>query len=66
MSTGNMNWISSKIVACGINSPIKDFDMSLKHIENNEAKLVHDTLRLFQPTINFIEGDIGEFSAFLL
>lgn len=55
---GNMNWISSKIVACGINSSIKDFDMCLKHIDNNESKLVHDTLRLFQPTINFIEGDI--------
>nr|DBA28324.1 TPA: hypothetical protein GDO54_008709 [Pyxicephalus adspersus] len=55
---GNMNWISSKIVACGINSVIKDFDMCVKHITSGEVKLVHDTLRLFQPTINFIDGQI--------
>ncbi|KAG8594792.1 hypothetical protein GDO81_001328 [Engystomops pustulosus] len=55
----NMNWISSKIISCGINSVIKDFDMCVKQVENEEAKLVHDTLRLFQPTINFIEGRIG-------
>ncbi|KAM9330625.1 NACHT domain- and WD repeat-containing protein 1 [Gastrophryne carolinensis] len=55
---GNMNWIASKIVACGINSIIKDFDMCVKCINNDEVKLVRDTLRLFQPTINFIEGKI--------
>ncbi|XP_018423713.1 PREDICTED: NACHT domain- and WD repeat-containing protein 1 [Nanorana parkeri] len=55
---GNMNWISSKIVACGINSLIQDFDMCVKRINNGEVKLVHDTLRLFQPTINFIEARI--------
>ncbi|KAM3937313.1 NACHT domain- and WD repeat-containing protein 1 [Leptodactylus fuscus] len=55
---GNMNWISSKIVACGINSLIKDFDMCVKHIKNDQTKFVRDALRLFQPTINFIEGRI--------
>ncbi|XP_063770572.1 NACHT domain- and WD repeat-containing protein 1 [Pseudophryne corroboree] len=55
---GNMEWISSKIVSCGINSVIKDFEMCVKHLNNDQAKLVHDTLRLFQPTINFIEGRV--------
>ncbi|XP_075063309.1 NACHT domain- and WD repeat-containing protein 1 [Mixophyes fleayi] len=55
---GNMNWIASKIVSCGINSLIKDFDMCVERVDNDQAKLVRDTLRLFQPTINFIEGQI--------
>ncbi|XP_069820529.1 NACHT domain- and WD repeat-containing protein 1 [Dendropsophus ebraccatus] len=55
---GNMNWISSKIISCGINSLIKDFDMSVESMKNEEAKLVRDTLRLFQPTMHFIEGEI--------
>ncbi|XP_075681436.1 NACHT domain- and WD repeat-containing protein 1 [Rhinoderma darwinii] len=55
---GNMNWISSKIVSCGINSMIKDFDMCMQHMKNEQAKLVRDALRLFQPTMNFIEGRI--------
>ncbi|XP_068090263.1 NACHT domain- and WD repeat-containing protein 1 isoform X2 [Hyperolius riggenbachi] len=55
---GNMDWIRSKVTACGINSTIKDFDMCVKHIDNGQAKLVRDTLRLFQPTINFIEAKI--------
>ncbi|XP_040273389.1 NACHT domain- and WD repeat-containing protein 1 [Bufo bufo] len=55
---GNMDWISSKIVSCGINSLIKDFDMCVEHMKNEEAKLVRDAFRLFQPTMNFIEGRI--------
>ncbi|XP_077109236.1 NACHT domain- and WD repeat-containing protein 1 [Ranitomeya variabilis] len=55
---GNMNWISSKIVSCGINSMIKDFDICMERVQNEQVKLVHDALRLFQPTMNFIEGRI--------
>ncbi|OCU00805.1 NACHT domain- and WD repeat-containing protein 1 [Xenopus laevis] len=55
---GNMDWISSKIVSCGIQSVIKDFEMSVEFISSREIILVRDSLRLFQPTINFIEGDI--------
>ncbi|KAE8632431.1 hypothetical protein XENTR_v10001547 [Xenopus tropicalis] len=55
---GNMDWISSKIVSCGIQSVIKDFEMSVKLISSREIMLLRDTLRLFQPTINFIEGVI--------
>ncbi|XP_069623861.1 NACHT domain- and WD repeat-containing protein 1 [Ranitomeya imitator] len=55
---GNMNWISSKIISCGINSMIKDFDISMERVQNEQVKLVHDALRLFQPTMNFIEGRI--------
>ncbi|XP_056374124.1 NACHT domain- and WD repeat-containing protein 1 [Hyla sarda] len=55
---GNMNWISTKITSCGINSLIKDFDMCVERMKNEEAKLVRDTLRLFQPTMHFIEGKI--------
>ncbi|XP_053312007.1 NACHT domain- and WD repeat-containing protein 1 [Spea bombifrons] len=55
---GNLNWIASKIVSCGINSVIKDFEMSVEYVGNSELYLVRDALRLFQPTINFIEGSV--------
>ncbi|KAM4706799.1 NACHT domain- and WD repeat-containing protein 1 [Discoglossus pictus] len=55
---GNMDWISSKIISCGINNVIKDFKMCAQQVDCTEVSLVHDTLRLFQPTINFIEGRI--------
>ncbi|XP_063311499.1 NACHT domain- and WD repeat-containing protein 1 [Pelobates fuscus] len=55
---GDMDWIVSKIVSCGINSVIKDFEMSVGSLDNDQLHLVLETLRLFQPTINFIEGSV--------
>ncbi|KAM4807933.1 NACHT domain- and WD repeat-containing protein 1 [Rhinophrynus dorsalis] len=55
---GNMDWISSKIVSCGIHSVIKDFDMCAERVGNSQVCLVRDALRLFQPTISFIGGTI--------
>ncbi|KAM8960480.1 NACHT domain- and WD repeat-containing protein 1 [Pelodytes ibericus] len=56
---GNMDWIAQKIVSCGIHSMIKDFEMAVEH-SDNETRLIHDALRLFQPTINFIEGSVDK------
>ncbi|KAG9467153.1 hypothetical protein GDO78_015505 [Eleutherodactylus coqui] len=53
---GNMNWISSKIVSCGINSLIRDFDMCMDHVQSEEVKLVYGALRLLQPTLSGIDG----------
>ncbi|KAG8454860.1 hypothetical protein GDO86_001182 [Hymenochirus boettgeri] len=55
---GSMDWISSKIASCGIQNVIKDFEMCVESIGDRELSLVRDTLRLFQPTINFIEGTV--------
>ncbi|MEE6520996.1 hypothetical protein FKM82_018972, partial [Ascaphus truei] len=55
---GNMDWISSKIVSCGIQSVIEDFQMCADYVDCAQVRLVKDTLRLFQPTVNFAEGGV--------
>ncbi|XP_053558868.1 NACHT domain- and WD repeat-containing protein 1 [Bombina bombina] len=55
---GSMEWISSKTISCGFQTVLEDFKMSVERIGCPQLRLVHDTLRLFQPTINFIEGRI--------
>uniref|UniRef100_A0A8C5QHW8 Uncharacterized protein n=1 Tax=Leptobrachium leishanense TaxID=445787 RepID=A0A8C5QHW8_9ANUR len=55
---GNMDWIASKVVSCGINSVIKDFEMAVECAENNQLLLVLESLRLFRPTIDFIEVSV--------
>ncbi|XP_029470055.1 NACHT domain- and WD repeat-containing protein 1 [Rhinatrema bivittatum] len=53
---GNMNWMSCKILSCGIKSVIEDFAMCCARISSPELELVRDVLLLFKPTIDFIEG----------
>ncbi|NXA53517.1 NWD1 protein, partial [Nothocercus julius] len=56
---GDMNWISCKIIASGIQSVVDDFAMCTEQIDCPELRLVHNTLLLLKPAvsaINSLEG----------
>ncbi|XP_069505306.1 NACHT domain- and WD repeat-containing protein 1 [Ambystoma mexicanum] len=57
---GSMDWISCKIVSSGIKSVIEDFVMSTDSEDCDEMALIRDTLLLFKPTIDFIDGQVEE------
>ncbi|XP_014808284.1 PREDICTED: NACHT domain- and WD repeat-containing protein 1 [Calidris pugnax] len=49
---GNMNWISCKIIACGIESVVDDFAMCTRRIRCPELRLVQETLLLSKPAVS--------------
>ncbi|KAJ1085603.1 hypothetical protein NDU88_005733 [Pleurodeles waltl] len=55
---GNMDWINCKVLSCGIKSVIEDFVMCTDCVDCAEVRLVRDTLLLFKPTIDFVEGQV--------
>ncbi|NXL93277.1 NWD1 protein, partial [Alectura lathami] len=56
---GNMNWISCKTIASGIQSVVDDFAMCAEHISCPELRLVQDTLLLLKPAVNSIHSPEG-------
>ncbi|NWI89563.1 NWD1 protein, partial [Pitta sordida] len=56
---GNMNWISSKITACGIGSVVDDFAMCTERIHCPELHLVQDTLLLLKPELSCTQSPAG-------
>ncbi|NXY69783.1 NWD1 protein, partial [Glareola pratincola] len=49
---GNMNWISCKIIASGIESVVDDFAMCTECIPCPELRLVQETLLLLKPALS--------------
>ncbi|KFV51482.1 NACHT and WD repeat domain-containing protein 1, partial [Gavia stellata] len=56
---GNMNWISCKIIASGIESVVDDFAMCTECISCPELRLVQDTLLLLKPAVSSIHSPEG-------
>jgi len=54
-----MNWISCKIIACGIESVVDDFAMHTECISCPELRLVQDTLLLLKPAVSSIRSPEG-------
>ncbi|XP_074020124.1 NACHT domain- and WD repeat-containing protein 1 [Numenius arquata] len=55
---GNMNWISCKIIACGIESVVDDFAMCTERIRCPELRLVQETLLLSKPAVGGVRMSI--------
>ncbi|NXL09736.1 NWD1 protein, partial [Mesembrinibis cayennensis] len=53
---GNMNWISCKIIASGIESVVDDFAMCTECISCPELRLVQDTLLRLKPAVSSIHS----------
>ncbi|KAM6040322.1 NACHT domain- and WD repeat-containing protein 1 [Theristicus caerulescens] len=61
-ATGNMNWISCKIIASGIESVVDDFAMCTECISCPELRLVQDTLLRLKPAVSSIHSPEGNSS----
>lgn len=59
LSAGNMNWISCKIIASGIQSVVDDFAMCTECISCPELRLVQDILLLLKPAVSSIHSPEG-------
>ncbi|KAM9620002.1 LOW QUALITY PROTEIN: NACHT domain- and WD repeat-containing protein 1 [Morphnus guianensis] len=55
----NMNWISCKIIASGIESVVDDFAMCTECISCPELRLVQDILLLLKPAVSSIHSPEG-------
>ncbi|NWY62210.1 NWD1 protein, partial [Chionis minor] len=53
---GNMNWISCKIIASGIESVVDDFAMCTERIRCPELRLVQETLLLLKPAVSSVRS----------
>ncbi|KFV73473.1 NACHT and WD repeat domain-containing protein 1, partial [Struthio camelus australis] len=53
---GNMNWISCKTIASGIQSVVDDFAMCTEQIDCPELHLVQNTLLLLKPAVSSIDS----------
>ncbi|CAM4701804.1 unnamed protein product [Caretta caretta] len=56
---GNMNWITCKIIATGIQGIANDFAMCNEHINCPELRLMQETLLLLKPALDYIDGGVG-------
>ncbi|XP_053869348.1 NACHT domain- and WD repeat-containing protein 1 [Malaclemys terrapin pileata] len=56
---GNMNWITCKIVATGIQGIANDFAMCNERINCPELRLIQETLLLLKPALDYIDGVVG-------
>lgn len=59
LSAGNMNWISCKIIASGIESVVDDFAMCTECIRCPELRLVQETLLLLKPAVSSVHSPEG-------
>ncbi|KAM6331894.1 NACHT domain- and WD repeat-containing protein 1 [Alca torda] len=57
--TWNMNWISSKIIASGIESVVDDFAMCTECIPCPELRLIQETLLLLKPALSSVHSPEG-------
>lgn len=60
-SSGNAEWLHCKVRVCGVASVIQDLDRCCQHMDCTEARLVRDTLVLMRPTVDFLDGQLGQF-----
>lgn len=61
MCSGNAEWLYCKIRVCGVSSAVQDLDQCSQHMDCTETSLVRDALVLMRPTMDFLDGQLGQF-----
>lgn len=60
MFSGNWKWLYCKTLRCGVASVIQDLSLCLDIMDCPEIQLIRDCFVLLKPTVDFIDGQIGE------
>lgn len=60
MLSGGAEWLFCKSRACGVSSVIQDLDQCSQYMDCTETRLVRDTLVLMKPSLDFLDGHMGQ------
>lgn len=63
---GNAEWLYCKIRVCGVSSVIQDLDQCSQYMDCTESRLIRDTVVLLKPSVDFLDGHMGQFPGTLL
>lgn len=59
-SSGRAEWLFCKSRVCGVAAVIQDLDQCARYMDCTETGLIRDTLELIKPSLDFLQGHMGE------
>lgn len=58
--SGSAEWLYCKSRVCGLTSVIQDLDQCSQYMDCMESQLVRDALVLMKPSVDFLDGNMGQ------